>query len=89
MAAPAPGTFGNFPVNGLSGPSYFNFDLSVIKRFHISETMYFQLKGTAINILNHPNFVYGNTNFDSTAFGRITTQRGVSRQMNIIAEFRF
>jgi len=27
MAAPDPGTFGNFPVNALSGPHYFNFDL--------------------------------------------------------------
>jgi hypothetical protein len=89
MAAPAPGTFGNFPVNALSGPNYFNFDLSVIKRIRIKENVTFQLKGTAINILNHPNFIYGTVNFDSTAFGRVTTQRGTSRQMNIIAELRF
>lgn len=89
MSAPAPGTFGNFPVNSLSGPSYFNFDLSMIKRFRITETVTFQLKGTAINVLNHPNFIYGTVNFDSTSFGRVTSQRGVSRQMNIIAELRF
>jgi hypothetical protein len=89
MAAPAAGTFGDFPVNSLSGPSYFNFDMSLIKRFRITETVTFQLKGTAINILNHPNFIYGTVNFDSTSFGRVTTQRGVSRQMNIIAELRF
>jgi Carboxypeptidase regulatory-like domain/TonB dependent receptor-like, beta-barrel len=89
MAAPDPGTYGNFPVNSLSGPSYFNFDLSVIKRFRITETVTFQLKGTAINVLNHPNFIYGTLNFDSTSFGRVTAQRGVSRQMNIIAELRF
>jgi hypothetical protein len=89
MSAPAPGTFGDFPINSLSGPSYFNFDLSVTKRFRITETVRFELKGTAINILNHPNFVYGTVNFDSTAFGRVTAQRGVSRQMNIIAQLRF
>ena len=89
MSAPAPGTFGDFPVNSLSGPSYFNFDLSVTKRFRITETVRFELKGTAINILNHPNFIYGTVNFDSTSFGRVTTQRGVSRQMNIIAQLRF
>jgi hypothetical protein len=89
MSAPAAGTFGDFPVNSLSGPSYFNFDMSLIKRFRITETVTFQLKGTAINILNHPNFIYGTVNFDSTSFGRVTTQRGVSRQMNIIAELRF
>jgi hypothetical protein len=89
MSAPAPGTFGNFPINSLSGPSYFNWDFSVTKRIRITETVRFELKGTAINILNHPNFVYGTLNFDSTSFGRVTTQRGTSRQMNIIAQLSF
>jgi hypothetical protein len=89
MSAPAPGTFGNFPVNSLDGPSYFNFDLAVTKRFRIAESVTFELKGTAINILNHPNFIYGTLNFDSTSFGRITAQRGGSRAMNIIGQIRF
>lgn len=89
MSAPAPGTFGNFPINSLNGPSYFNFDLSVIKRFRITETIRFELKGTAINVLNHPNFVYGTVNFDSTSFGRVTTQREGSRAMSIIAQLKF
>lgn len=89
MSAPAPGTFGNFPINSLDGPSYFNFDLSVTKRFRITETVRFELKGTAINVLNHPNFIYGTVTFDSTSFGRVTTQRGGSRAMNIIAQVRF
>ena len=89
MAAPAPGTLGNFPVNALSGPSYFNFDFSVTKRIRITERVRFELKGTAINVLNHPNFVYGTVNFDSTSFGRVTSQRGTSRQMNIIAQLTF
>ena len=89
MSAPAPGTFGDFPVNSLDGPSYFNFDLAVTKRFRIAESVSFELKGTAINVLNHPNFVYGTLNFDSTSFGRVTTQRGGSRAMNIIGQVRF
>jgi hypothetical protein len=98
MSAPAAGTFGNFPVNSLNGPSYFNFDLSVTKRIRITERVRFEIKGTAINILNHPNFIFPNTatgatsnviNFDSTSFGRVSFQRGTSRQMNIIAQLRF
>jgi hypothetical protein len=89
MSAPAPGTFGNFPVNSLDGPSYFNFDMSFTKRFRITERVKFELKGTAINLLNHPNFIYGTVNFDSTSFGRVTTQRGGNRAMNIIAQVRF
>ena len=98
MAAPAAGTFGDFPVNSLSGPSYFNFDLSLTKRFRITETVRFEIKGTAINILNHPNFIFATTaagvgtnviNFDSTSFGRVISQRGGSRAMNIIGQIRF
>lgn len=89
MAAPAPGTLGNFPVNSLSGPQYFNVDLSITKRIPIKETVRFEFKTTAINILNRPNFIYGNTNFDSTAFGRITAQRGGSRSVNFIGSIRF
>jgi Carboxypeptidase regulatory-like domain len=99
MAAPAPGTFGNFPVNGLNGPSYFNFDLSITKRIRITERVRFEIKGTAINILNHPNFIFpANTttlagtnfiNFDSQSFGRVISQRGSTRAMNIIGQLRF
>jgi hypothetical protein len=98
MAAPAPGTFGNFPVNALSGPSYFNLDMSFTKRIRITERVRFEIKGTAINILNHPNFIFATTaagvgtnviNFDSTSFGRVISQRGGSRAMNIIGQIRF
>ena len=89
MGSPAPGTFGNFPLNSLNGPRYFNFDMSVTKRIPITETVRFEIKLTAINILNHPNFTYGAQNFDSTTFGLITGQTGNSRNMNIIGALRF
>ncbi len=89
MAAPAPGTFGNFPVNSLDGPKYFNVDLSMTKRIPITERVRFEIKVTAINFMNLPNFVYGTTNFDSTTFGLVTTQRGNARQMNFIGQLRF
>ena len=94
MTSPAPGTFGNFPVNSLNGPNYFNVDISVTKRIPISERVKFEVKVTAINILNHANFVFpGNNvssqNFDSTTFGLITTQRGTARNINFIGQLRF
>ena len=98
MTAPAAGTFGDFPVNGLNGPSYFNFDLSITKRIRITERVRFEIKGTAINILNHPNFIFATTatgastnfiNFDSQSFGRVISQRGSTRAMNIIGQIRF
>ncbi len=89
MAAPAPGTFGNFPVNSLTGPSYFNVDFSLTKRIRITETVRFELKATAINVTNHPNFVFGSQNFDSNSFGRITATQNLGRRMNFIGQLRF
>ncbi|HKS09071.1 MAG TPA: carboxypeptidase regulatory-like domain-containing protein [Pyrinomonadaceae bacterium] len=79
FAAPAPGFFGNFPMNSLNGPRYFNIDASLVKRIPITETVKGELKTTFINVLNNPNFVYSGQNFDSTSFGRITTTSGSPR----------
>lgn len=79
FAAPAPGFFGNFPINSLNGPRYFNIDASLVKRIPITETVKGELKTTFINVLNNPNFVYSGQNFDSTSFGRITTTSGSPR----------
>src|SRR5207237_1071155 len=48
MTAPAPGTFGNFPLNSLTGPNYFDFDLSLTKRIAITERVRFEIKATFI-----------------------------------------
>jgi len=96
ITAPAPGQLGNFPVNSLNGPQYFDADLSIIKRVPFTERVRLELKATAINFLNHTNFIYGTQNFDSTTFGLITTQRasfGTSivntRSLNFQAQLRF
>jgi len=89
MTAPAPGTLGNFPVNSLNTPQYFNIDMSVIKRIPITESVRLEFKVTAINMLNHPNWIYATQNFDATNFGLITTQRDAGRQMNFQAQVRF
>jgi outer membrane receptor protein involved in Fe transport len=89
MAAPAPGTFGNFPMNSLNGPAYFNLDLSLTKRLRITENLRLELKTTAINVLNRASFVYGTQNFDATNFGRITGQSNNSRIVHFEGRVRF
>jgi hypothetical protein len=79
LGQPAPGTFGNFPINSLNGPAYFNLDASLVKRIPITERVKFELKTTFINVLNHPNFIYNTQAFDSTSFGRITSISGSPR----------
>ena len=78
LGQPAPGTFGNFPMNALNSGKYYNVDMSVTKRFPIGERVKLELKTTFINILNNANFIYGNTQFDATNFGRITATTGTA-----------
>ena len=89
LGSPAPGTFGNFPLNSLNSGTYFNLDSSVIKRFPIGERTSFEIKTTFINILNNANFSYGNVAFDATNFGRITTTSGSQRVIHFQGSFKF
>jgi hypothetical protein len=89
LGPPAPGTFGNFPMNGIDSGRFFNFDLSATKRFPIGERVSFEIKTTFINILNNANFTFGNTQFDSTSFGRITATTGSPRVIHFMGSLRF
>ncbi len=89
LGQPAPGTFGNFPLNSLNSGTFFNLDTSVTKRFPIGEGVSFEIKTTFINILNSANFTYGNTAFDSTSFGRITATTGSQRVIHFQGSLRF
>ena len=50
------GSWGNKPRNAFRGPGYFNTDLSVNKRFKVTERVNFVVGANAYNILNHANF---------------------------------
>lgn len=89
IGQPAPGTFGNFPMNSIDTGTYFNIDMSVTKRFPIGERVKLELKTTVINVLNNANFAFGTTQFDSTSFGRITGTSGGSRVIHFMGSMRF
>jgi hypothetical protein len=89
IRAPDPGEWGDFPINSINGPTYFNVDVSVTKRWPITESVRLELKTTFINILNHPNFAFGNQTFDSSSFGRITGTSGSERIIHFTGSVRF
>lgn len=90
LGPPQPGTFGDFPMNSINSGRYFNTDVSVTKRFPIRESVSFDIKTTFINIFNNPNFTFGNVQFDSTSFGRITTTAaGNPRVIHFMGTLRF
>ena len=65
---PRPGYFGTSQRNSLSGPGQINFDLSAFKNFRIFESVGFQFRVDAFNVLNHWNPGQPDANiFDSTA----------------------
>jgi len=56
ITPPENGTFGNMGRNIFRGPGYANWDMSVSKRWKLTERVDLQLRGEFFNILNHTNF---------------------------------
>jgi Carboxypeptidase regulatory-like domain/TonB dependent receptor len=52
---PYPGTFGDLGRDSLWGPSLFNTDLAITKKFFIRESVNLQFMVQAFNVFNHPN----------------------------------
>jgi len=86
---PTTGTFGNVGRNSLYGPTNFRFDLSLTRKFNIAESKSLQLRFDSFNILNHPN--YGNpvASLNSGNYGRIQSQSGDSRTLQLAMKFAF
>jgi hypothetical protein len=82
-----------------TGPMFTRFDLSILKRFKITETINFELRGEFLNALNNINFLTDAnlTNFGNDAFGRVAnaftdpsnTQDPGGRLVQIVARFNF
>ena len=71
----APGRTSGLERAVFNGPNRYNLDLSLIKRFVISERYNFQIQGDLFNVFNTSNF-YTSSQFldiNSTNFGRLTT----------------
>jgi len=83
LAAPTPGTFGNFPLNSLYGPNFTQTDITLAKRTYFSERGNVEFRVIMFNVANHPNFVYNGNVFDeSSSFGKITSTTGIERQIS-------
>ena len=69
----APGQTSGLERSVVNGPTFYNLDVSLIKRFAIGERRSIQVQGDAFNVLNTTNFVLGQSqDINSTNFGRIT-----------------
>jgi hypothetical protein len=68
---PAPGQLGNTGRNYFLAPAYFQPDVSLLRKFKLTETLNFDLRVDARNLLNHPNFDNPTATVSSSIFGRI------------------
>jgi hypothetical protein len=73
FAVPANGTFGNAGRNLVRGPGIWQADLSLGKKFRLTERFSAELSASAFNLLNRAQFGLPAADISSAAFGRITT----------------
>ncbi|MGH9424702.1 MAG: hypothetical protein ACRD2L_00100, partial [Terriglobia bacterium] len=73
---PPNGRFGNSARGVIVGPGLANFDFGLYRYFNVTEKARFQLRMTATNFFNHPNFGNPNINISSSNVGRITSLQG-------------
>jgi trimeric autotransporter adhesin len=83
-------TFGNVSRSiGTRGPGMANWDVSLFKNFKISERFNAEFRAEALNLFNTPLFANPNTNFGTAAFGKITYQANLPRQLQLGVRFFF
>jgi Carboxypeptidase regulatory-like domain len=56
LVNPQPGSDGSLGRDVFRGPSRFDLDMNLVKRFRITETKEFEFRMDVVNVLNHPNF---------------------------------
>ncbi len=71
FSLPGAGNIGNVGRNAYYGPSYTDFDFSLIKNFRITESAKFQFRADVFNLFNHPNFDLPVGNLASASAGQI------------------
>ena len=66
-------TIGNSSRNPVRGPGYRNFDLAIIKRTALTETVKVEFRTEIFNLTNTPPLGNPNAVFGAAGFGSITT----------------
>ncbi len=84
---------GNSGRSILDGPGRQNINLSLLKRFHVTERKSFEFRWETFNIFNHPNFQLPDRNFNETAAGYLSdiaaSGQGGPRLMQFALRYQF
>jgi hypothetical protein len=90
FSAPAAGQFSDVGRNFFVGPSSFNMDLALSKRFRLFGTHALDLRADLTNLTNTPTFGFPTTTLTSSTFGRIrNTVTSTSRKVQVGVRYSF
>jgi hypothetical protein len=90
FSTPAPGTIGNTGRNFFLAPIYFQTDVSLLKKFRLTERMSFDFRIDAKNLTNTPSFDNPTAVLTSSIFGRINDSvTNNARRIQISGKFNF
>lgn len=79
---------GTASVNGIVGPGYQDWDLSLFKNVRLMREINMQFRAEAFNTFNHTNFVGVSNNITAGTFGQITSA-GSARVLQVGAKLNF
>ena len=83
FANPPQFQFGNYEIGQVRGPALINTDFSVFKRTRLGGARSLELRLETFNLFNHAHFGNPNTSFGNSQFGRITSTRLPSREIQL------
>ena len=86
---PTAGNLGALQRRVFTGPGLIDVDVSLQRRFKITEHQSVEVRAEAVNVLNHPSFYSGEQNINSTSFGTIGSTLGTARVMQFAVRYRF
>jgi hypothetical protein len=89
---PVAGEASNIGRNFFTGPSFFNLDMTVGKKFRFSESQDLEIRVEAQNVTNTPSFAVPDANLILTtaSLGQIIgTTTSTSRKIQFVAKFNF
>ena len=81
--------FGSSGRNTLSGPGFFNADLSIFKIFNFTERVKMEIRGESFSVTNTPQFSNPDTNVQDANYGYITGVNGGGRGMQLGVKVSF
>lgn len=89
FATPANFEFGNYKIGQVRGPKFINTDFSLFKRTALGGSRSFELRFEVFNVFNKAHFSNPGDRLGNANFGRISSTRFPSREIQLGARFLF